>query len=109
MSDPDEHQSPPVTDSDLMFLAIKRLERVAEKMMAKQYDEELDDLMATAAEWFDWAEYNIARRAGLTQRDKESFKYMTPRLQENMQAQVIGHLLEQGYRVEAPGEDIPNG
>ena len=59
----DERQSPPVQDSDLIYLAIKRLERVAEKMQRFEYDEELERLMIIAGEWFEWAAYNIARRS----------------------------------------------
>lgn len=57
-----ERQSPPVHDSDIIYLAIKRLERVAEKMMRFEYDDELDRHMDAAAEWFDWAAYNMTRR-----------------------------------------------
>lgn len=57
--------SPPVTDSDIMYLAIKRLERVAEKMMKLEYDDELDRLMNAADEWFSWAAYNMNRRNGV--------------------------------------------
>lgn len=57
-----ERQSPPVYDSDLIYLAIKRLEAVAEKMQKLEYDAELDTMMERAAEWFDWAAYNITKR-----------------------------------------------
>lgn len=64
-----ERQGPPVHDSDLMWLAIKRLKSVARKMERLEYDEELEQLMRKAAEWFEWASYNIARRAGVTALD----------------------------------------
>jgi len=59
-----ERMSPPVSDSDIIWLAIKRLEAVAVKMQKLEYDEELDKLMNLASEWFDWAAFNIARRNG---------------------------------------------
>ncbi len=57
-----QRQSPPVYDSDLIYLAIKRLEAVAEKMQKLEYDDELDTMMERAAEWFEWAAYNITKR-----------------------------------------------
>lgn len=57
-----ERKSPPVYDSDLIYLAIKRLEAVAEKMQRLEYDDELNKMMERAAEWFEWAAYNMAQR-----------------------------------------------
>ncbi len=59
-----EIDSPPVTDSDIIWLAIKRLEAVAVKMQKLEYDDELDELMKVADEWFSWAAFNINRRRG---------------------------------------------
>ena len=59
-------QTPPVQptiyDSDLLFLAINRLERAAKKMQAREYDAELDDHMQRAAEMFEWAAWNMSHR-----------------------------------------------
>lgn len=59
-----ERQSPPVKDSDLIWLAIKKLEAVAVKMTNHEYDEQLDELFNDAANWFEWAAFNIAKRNG---------------------------------------------
>jgi hypothetical protein len=53
---------PTIYDSDLLFLAINRLERAAVKMQAREYDAELDDHMQRAAEMFEWAAWNMSNR-----------------------------------------------
>lgn len=57
-----EPQGPAIRDSDLIYLAIKRLEAVAFKMQRYEYDAELDRMMTSAIEMFEWAGHNIARR-----------------------------------------------
>lgn len=54
--------NPGLRDSDVMYLAIKRLTAVADKMAKLEYDEDLDRLMEEANAFFDWAVYNIASR-----------------------------------------------
>lgn len=63
--------APAIRDSDLIYLSIKRLEAIADKMQRFQYDEELDRLMQECIEMFEWAGYNIKRRAGLLDEVKE--------------------------------------
>lgn len=53
---------PAIYDSDLLYLAINRLERAAEKMQRREYDAELDDHMQRAGEMFEWAAWNMANR-----------------------------------------------
>lgn len=57
-----DRESPSVRDSDVIYLAIKRLEAVANKMMLRQYDSELDALMKEASDWFEWAALAIGKR-----------------------------------------------
>ena len=52
-------QPPALRDSDLMYLAVKRLERVAEKMQRLEYDSELEAHMRDLDEWF---QYILAKR-----------------------------------------------
>jgi hypothetical protein len=59
-----ERKSPPLKDSDIMWLAIRKLEAVAAKMEKLEYDEALDALMESANAWFEWAAFNMARRDG---------------------------------------------
>lgn len=66
----EKRQSPPVRDSDLIYLAIKRLEVVADKMMRLEYDETLDQLMQEAADWFEWAAWNMAERASKQEQEQ---------------------------------------
>jgi hypothetical protein len=60
--DATEPKPPAIHDSDLIFLAIKRLERVAEKMQRFEYDNELDMHLSRAEEMFAWAAWNMANR-----------------------------------------------
>ena len=102
MTRPDlnERMSPPVRDSDIMWLAIKRLTAVAEKMQKREYDAELDELMATAAEWFEWAAWNINRRAGkdvpVSDDDVDPFE----------RAALIAETLQNAEGMPANGEQI---
>lgn len=57
-----EPLAPVIRDSDLIYLAIKRLEAVAAKMQRLEYDAELDTMMERAAELFQWAAWNMANR-----------------------------------------------
>lgn len=52
-------QPPALRDSDLMYLAVKRLERIAEKMQRLEYDSELEAHMRDLDEWF---QYILAQR-----------------------------------------------
>lgn len=67
MPDQEEPQGPAIRDSDLIYLSIKRLEAIAQKMTKLEYDEALDRMMTEAIEMFEWAAYNIKRRAGLAE------------------------------------------
>lgn len=53
---------PTIYDSDLIQLAIIRLQRAVEKMQRREYDAELDDQMARAGEMFEWAAWNMSNR-----------------------------------------------
>lgn len=59
-------QPPALRDSDLIHLAIKRMERVAEKMQRFEYDDELETHMRDTTEWF---EYILAKRFTPEQED----------------------------------------
>lgn len=59
----DEKLSPPLRDSDLMYLCIRQLERVAERMARYDYGPELRQDMQRAVEWFEWAAYNYAKHS----------------------------------------------
>jgi hypothetical protein len=62
MSTADRTFSPAFRDSDVIYLCIKRLEAVAQKMSRLEYDDELNTLMVEAGEWFDWLSQNVAAR-----------------------------------------------
>lgn len=62
-AEPTPPEQPTIYDSDLIVLAIARLERVAEKMRAREYDTELTEHMERATALFDWAAWNMAHRA----------------------------------------------
>lgn len=102
-----ERKSPPVRDSDLMYLAIRKLEAVAEKMARLEYDEKLDELLREADEWFDWAAYNINKREGKEVKitGLDLFNNLQPREQEKTITQFMGMLIEQGYKVIPPEEE----
>lgn len=64
----EERTSQPVQDSELIHLAIKRLERVAEKMMRFEYDDELEKQIQLVAELVEWAGYNMQWRQEQSER-----------------------------------------
>lgn len=55
-------KQPAIYDSDLILLAINRLQRVADKMQRFEYDDELERHMERAVEVFDWVAWNITNR-----------------------------------------------
>ncbi len=55
-------EAPQIRDSDVIYLAVKRLEEIARKMQRLEYDDKLDQMMVEAAELFTWAAENIVRR-----------------------------------------------
>ncbi len=55
-------EAPQIRDSDVIYLAVKRLEEIARKMQRLEYDDKLDQMMVEAAELFTWATENIVRR-----------------------------------------------
>jgi len=55
-------EQPAIKDSDLIYLTVKRLEAVAAKMAKLEYDAELDKMMSSAVELFEWAAWNIEHR-----------------------------------------------
>lgn len=57
---------PSLRDSDLVFLAIRRMERVAEKMQKFEYDDELKRHIADADEWLQYLQWIIESREGDT-------------------------------------------
>lgn len=57
-----ERQAPRMRDSDVIYLAIKRLEEVARKMQRLEYDDKLDQMLAEAAEFFTWMTSEIQSR-----------------------------------------------
>ena len=50
----EEQEGPRLKDSDLVFLAIKRMERVAEKMQKFEYDDELNTHLGDADTWLQY-------------------------------------------------------
>lgn len=62
MSNDGDRRAPALRDSDLMYLAVKRLEAIADKMAKHEYDDALDAMMLEAADLFGWAAHNIAGR-----------------------------------------------
>lgn len=64
-------QSPPVKDSDIIWLCIKKLEAAAARMTNLQYDETLENLLNEASEWFGWAAFNISGRSAEQVEDVE--------------------------------------
>lgn len=57
-----EPEQPAIRDSDLIYLSIKRLEAVAEKMAKLEYDAELDRMMSSAMEMFEWVAWCMENR-----------------------------------------------
>lgn len=57
-----EREAPLIRDSDVIYLAVKRLDAIAGKMQRLEYDEKLDEMMREAADLFEWAALNISRR-----------------------------------------------
>lgn len=62
MPEAEAPEQPAIKDSDLIYLTIKRLEAVAGKMAQLEYDSELDQMMESAIELFDWVAWNMANR-----------------------------------------------
>lgn len=56
-------EAPMVRDSDVIYLAVKRLEAAADKMTRLEYDANVDRLLKEAAELLEWVAYNIGKRA----------------------------------------------
>lgn len=50
----EDQEGPRLKDSDLVFLAIKRMERVAEKMQKFEYDDELNRHLEDADTWLQY-------------------------------------------------------
>lgn len=59
MSDP---VPPPVADSDLIVMAINRLQRAVTKMQSFEYDDALSDHLTRAAEMLGWVAHNMMGR-----------------------------------------------
>ena len=55
-------QPPQVADSDLIVMAINRLNRAVVKMQARQYDDEFQDHFTRAVEMIGWVATNIWAR-----------------------------------------------
>ena len=62
MTETEAPEQPAIKDSDLLYLSIKRLEACADKMAKLEYDGELDRMMASAMELFEWVAWNMANR-----------------------------------------------
>ena len=59
-----EPGGPRLRDSDLVYLGIRRMERVAEKMQKLEYDSELEQHMNDASEWMEYLMRLIKWREG---------------------------------------------
>lgn len=57
-------QPPQVADSDLIVMAINRLERAVVKMQARQYDELMHEHLQRASEMLGWVAKNVWLRDG---------------------------------------------
>lgn len=55
-------EPPRAADSDLITIAITRLQRAVLKMQARQYDAELEEHLEKAAEFMGWVATNIWMR-----------------------------------------------
>lgn len=55
-------EPPPVADSDLIVMAINRLQRAVVKMQAFQYDDELQEHLTRAGEMLGWVAENMWSR-----------------------------------------------
>lgn len=64
MSSPKQvRQSPPLRDSDVMFVISKRFEQIGQRMIARDYTE-VEALMQETSEWMDWLHECIQQRDG---------------------------------------------
>lgn len=52
-------EPPSAADSDLIVVAINRLQRAVVKMQAREYDDELQEHLEKAAEFLGWVATNI--------------------------------------------------
>jgi hypothetical protein len=55
-------QEPSLRDSDIIFIAVKRLERAAEMMQKFQYDIELEEHLEKAGELLAWVGWSMSQR-----------------------------------------------
>lgn len=55
-------EPPPVADSDLIVMAINRLQRAVVKMQAYEYDDQLQEDLTRAGEMLGWVAENMWNR-----------------------------------------------
>lgn len=55
-------EPPPVADSDLIVMAINRLQRAVVKMQAFEYDDQLNEHLTRAGEMLGWVAENMWQR-----------------------------------------------
>lgn len=67
-------EPPPVADSDLIVMAINRLQRAVTKMQAFEYDDQLQEHLSRAGEMLGWVAENMWNRdaSGSTNRSEET-------------------------------------
>lgn len=64
----DPPPSPAILDSDVIYVVIKRLERVADLMVSGRYGSELDGHLGAVAELLEWLSLSMrARQDGADQ------------------------------------------
>lgn len=65
-------EPPQVADSDLVVMAINRLQRAVTKMQAFEYDAQLEEHLTRAAEMLGWVAQNMLSRQEQEPSDRES-------------------------------------